>query len=70
MNAFVKLVSLFVLYAMVGLVIGYPIKWCWNYTLPELSKGMIAEITFWQSLALFFLTQLIVKSNVTMTFDK
>ena len=45
----------------VGLLMGYPIKWCWNYVMPHISNGALPEIGFWHALCLGMLAGLLIK---------
>lgn len=46
-----------------ALLMGFPVKWCWNYVMPMLSKGYFPEIGFWHAVALTFLCQLFFKGS-------
>jgi hypothetical protein len=39
-------------------VLGYPIMWMWNYTLPHISAGYIKEINVYQAICLIILARL------------
>lgn len=45
-----------------GLLLGFPIKWCWNATIAEWGGP---TITWGQAWCLYFLSTLLVKSNLT-----
>lgn len=45
--------------AVICIMIGFPVKWCWNYVLPAVSNGAVAEIGFWQALVLTILCSLL-----------
>jgi len=46
-----------------GLVIGYPVKWCWNYVMPHISNGALPEIGFWHALCLNMLAGFLIKPS-------
>lgn len=45
-------------------ILGYPIMWMWNYTLPHISSGTIKEINVYQAVCLIILARLFF-SNVS-----
>jgi hypothetical protein len=49
--------------AFIAVLIGYPVKWLWNTTLPGLVS--VPTIGFWQAFRLSILCGLLVKSSVS-----
>lgn len=48
-----------------SLIAGYPVKWSWNYVMPHLFD--LPSITFWQAFALYWLSNMLIKSTQTNT---
>ena len=48
-----------------GLIIAFPIKWCWNYTIPTIFG--LDTITWGQAWCLNFLTSCLIKATQTNT---
>lgn len=49
---------------VVGLLVGYPIVWLWNWLMPQLFPTTeIAQITFWQALGLWLLCGFLFKGG-------
>lgn len=46
-----------------GLLLAFPIKWCWNYTMPYLFS--LKTITWGQAWCLSFLASMLIKSSLT-----
>ena len=44
----------FIALLIFSLMMGYPLKWLWNWLIPDLFHG--PQITFWQACGLRFLT--------------
>jgi len=51
--------------AVFGLLFAFPIKWCWNYTMPGLFD--LSSITWGQAWCLNFLAGCLIKSSQTNT---
>jgi len=51
--------------AVIGLLLAFPIMWCWNYTLPVLFG--IESITWGQAWCLHFLASCLIKPSPTNT---
>ena len=49
--------------AIFGLLLAFPIMWCWNYTMPVIF-GLI-KISWGQAWCLNFLTGCLIKSTLT-----
>lgn len=52
-----------VVIAGIGLLLAFPIKWCWNYIMPTLFD--LSTITWGQAWCLNFLAGCLVKSTQT-----
>lgn len=50
------------LIAGIGLLLAFPIKWCWNYTMPDLFNLPI--ISWGQAWCLHFLAGMLIKSSL------
>jgi hypothetical protein len=61
--AVLAVIGLVVTIAGVGLLMAFPIMWCWNYTLPVLFG--IKCITWGQAWCLHFLAGMLIKSTLT-----
>ena len=61
--ACVTLVSIGVVFliALTGLLIAFPIKWCWNYTIPLIFD--LPTITWGQAWCLYLLSGCLIKST-------
>jgi len=46
---------------IIGLLMGFPTMWCWNYLMPELFG--LKEINFWQALVMQGLCSALFKSS-------
>ena len=51
--------------AVIGLLLAFPIKWCWNYTMPFLFD--LKAITWGQAWCLNFLAGCLIRSTQTNT---
>jgi hypothetical protein len=51
------------LVACFGLILAFPIMWCWNYTMPAIFH--LPTITWGQSWCLNFLAGCLIKSTLT-----
>jgi len=49
--------------AIFGLLFAFPIKWCWNYTMPYLFE--LKEITWGQAWCLNFICHCLIKASQT-----
>ena len=45
-------IPVILLYMAIGLLLAFPLMWLWNYTLPDLTQGMLTTIKYWQAWAL------------------
>lgn len=54
-----------ILLAGFGLILAFPIMWCWNYTMPAIFH--LPEVTWGQSWCLNFLAGCLVKATQTNT---
>jgi hypothetical protein len=48
-----------------GLLLAFPVKWCWNATMPYLFA--LKEITWGQAWCLDFLAAMLIKSSLSTT---
>jgi heme/copper-type cytochrome/quinol oxidase subunit 4 len=61
----------FVVSIMVGLfsfIIAYPVKWCWNMTMPHIFG--LPTIGYWQAFFLYFLCGILIRHKSTETKEK
>lgn len=49
------------------ILFAFPVKWLWNWLMPELFS--LKQITFWQALGLSLLCSLLFKSNHSKSKD-
>lgn len=54
----------FIMIIVIGLLCMFPIMWLWNWLVPSLFNG--PELTFWQTAGLYFLINLLIRSNLTI----
>ena len=54
--------------AIVAIVIGYPIKWLWNWIMPNIFG--LPEISFWLALGLAILISLLFGRIIKVNFKK
>ena len=57
------IIGVVVFVAGFGIVLAFPIKWCWNYTMPMLFE--LPVITWGQAWCLNFLAGCLIKSTQT-----
>lgn len=57
------IIGLIGVFAIFGLLLAFPIMWCWNYTMPYLFN--LNEITWGQAWCLLFLAACLIKSTQT-----
>jgi hypothetical protein len=66
MDTFMKLVGatglVLVFLMFVALVLGLPVMWLWNSTMPEIFTGL-GTITFWQAVRLNILCAILFKGT-------
>jgi hypothetical protein len=48
-----------------GLLLGFPLKWCWNYVIPHITNGAVSEIGFWHAIAMWVLFSMLLKSSTS-----
>jgi hypothetical protein len=61
-------VSLFLLVlVIVGLFIGFPLMWLWNWLMPVIFG--LPTITFWQAVGLYLLAGVLIKSTSSSKKD-
>lgn len=68
LTAFLAVVGLLAVAAGVGLLMAFPIKWCWNYSVVAI-WGLPA-ITWGQAWCLSFLSHVLIKSNISSNSSK
>ena len=72
MDTFIKvglmMIGLLVVAAGVGLLIAFPVMWCWNYAVVPVWH--LPEITWGQAWCLNFLAHLMIKSSSTTNTAK
>ena len=52
----------------IGIICAFPTMWLWNWLVPELFNG--PTLTFWETIGLFFLINLLIRSNITFNYKK
>jgi hypothetical protein len=63
-SAFALVVSWLLMVIGLGVILVLPIMWLWNWLVPTLFNG--PEITFWQTVGLYFLANLLIRTNITV----
>lgn len=58
-KAIIELLAM-IITMIIGLLIAFPIMWCWNYTMTDIF--MLPEITWGKAWCLYFITSLLIKS--------
>lgn len=53
------IILIVLLYMGIGLILAFPLMWLWNYTLPDLTNGIIANIRYWQAWALIVICSIL-----------
>ena len=54
-------VGVLVFAAVFGILFAFPIKWCWNYTMPVIFG--LPVISWGQAWCLYFLSNMLIKSS-------
>jgi len=65
----VVFVALAVIFGL-GLLLAFPVMWCWNYVIPQVTHEFVSSITYSQAYALLVLSGLLFKSSNTNTSTK
>lgn len=60
-EALAKVGVILAIVLIMSLVFAFPVKWLWNYLMPELFA--LKEISLWQALAMNMLAGFLFKSN-------
>lgn len=55
----VLVIPIILLYMGIGLILAFPLMWLWNYTIPDLTNGIISNIRYWQAWALIVLCSIL-----------
>ena len=55
-------------FLLVGLIVGFFIMLLWNWLMPDIFG--IKEITYWQGLGMFLLSDILFKSNTKRISDE
>lgn len=53
------IILIVLLYMGIGLILAFPLMWLWNYTLPDLTNGIITTIEYWQAWALIVICSIL-----------
>lgn len=59
--------ALIIIWAIIAVVIGFPIKWLWNWLMPSLFD--LPEISFWMALGIALLMSILFGGVVRITKD-
>jgi len=57
----IKLILFISIIIAVGLLLGYPLKWLWNWLMPYLFG--LKEIDFWQAVGIILLSSILFKKS-------
>lgn len=60
MEAFLKILGVIVIVAIISLILALPTMWLWNWLMPILFG--LTKITFWQALGVNILSNILFKS--------
>lgn len=55
--------------AILAILMGFPVMWLWNAVIPDLTKGTLSGLTFWQAVSLNLLCSILFK-NSNVNWDK
>ena len=61
------IVGWFIIMIILGILCVFPIMWLWNWLVPSLFNG--PEITFWQTVGLYFLINLLIRTNLSLNIN-
>jgi len=53
------IIPIILLYMGVGLILAFPLMWLWNYSLPEITNGLLTNIKYWQAWALIVICSIL-----------
>lgn len=59
----IKYVFLIIFYAIIGLLLAFPVKWCWNYVMPYVFN--LPLITWGHAWCLNFLSGMLIQSSLS-----
>ena len=62
MEAFGKFVCVIVAYTLLGLLMAFPLMWCWNYAIVAIFG--LPVITWGKAWCLYFICNMLIKSNL------
>ena len=57
------IVGIIVVVAGIGLLLAFPVKWCWNYTMPHVFD--LPTITWGQAWCINFLANMLIRTSVS-----
>lgn len=57
----IVIVGVIVIYAVLGLLIAFPVMWLWNWIVPDIFS--LHTITYWQAYGLYLLCAILFQSN-------
>lgn len=63
MEILIKTLIFLGMLVVVALLVALPLKWLWNWLMPELFN--LQQITFWQALGLSLLSSILFKSSTS-----
>lgn len=58
-----KVVGIVVLLAVLALIATLPTYWLWNWLVPDITRGALTEVTFWQAFGINLLASILFKSS-------
>lgn len=61
-------ILLYITLAIVGIIIGFPLMWLWNWLMPELFG--LKTITFWQAVGLYLLAGLLIRGSTSTSKEQ
>jgi len=64
----VGVLGTFLIVVVLGFILAFPVKWCWNYVMPYLFN--LREIDAWHALGLSFLCGMLFGANKSSSSDK
>lgn len=64
-DAVTKFFAASLVIVIVALLMALPVMWLWNAIIPDVTKGAVTELNFWQALGLNFLCGILVRPQVS-----
>ncbi len=69
-NIVVSMVAVLVVVVVYGLLLVFPVMWCWNYVIPHISNGVVPEIGTLHAFALLLLSRFVLHGTSSTTSEE